>query len=35
MSNGIYVALSGAMAQSSALDVASNNVANANTTGYH
>jgi flagellar basal-body rod protein FlgF len=35
MSNGIYVALSGAMAQSNALDVASNNVANANTTGYH
>jgi flagellar basal-body rod protein FlgF len=35
MSNGIYVALSGAVAQSNALDVASNNVANANTTGYH
>lgn len=35
MSNGIYVALSGAMAQSTALDVASNNIANANTTGYH
>jgi flagellar basal-body rod protein FlgF len=34
MSNGIYVALSGAMAQSQALDVASNNVSNANTTGY-
>jgi flagellar basal-body rod protein FlgF len=29
------VALSGAMAQSTALDVAANNIANANTTGYH
>lgn len=35
MSNGIYVALSGAVAQSTALDVAANNIANANTTGYH
>jgi flagellar basal-body rod protein FlgF len=35
MSNGIYVALSGAMAQSTALDVAANNIANANTSGYH
>jgi flagellar basal-body rod protein FlgF len=34
MSNGIYVALSGAMAQSQALDVASNNVSNANVNGY-
>ena len=35
MANGIYVALSGAVAQSQALDVVSNNVANASTTGYH
>jgi len=34
MANGIYVALSGAVAQSQALDVVSNNVANASTTGY-
>jgi flagellar basal-body rod protein FlgF len=34
MGNGIYVALSGAVAQSTALDVAANNVANANTNGY-
>lgn len=35
MSNGIYVALSGAMAQSTAMDVNANNIANATTTGYH
>jgi flagellar basal-body rod protein FlgF len=34
MANGIYVALSGAVAQSQALDVVSNNVANASTTAY-
>ncbi|HKA86167.1 MAG TPA: flagellar basal-body rod protein FlgF [Haliangiales bacterium] len=34
MANGIYVALSGAVAQSQALDVVSNNVANASTSGY-
>ena len=34
MSNGIYVAMAGAVAQSTALDVASNNIANAGTTGY-
>jgi len=34
MSSGIYVALSGAVANSQALDVVANNVANANTTGY-
>ena len=34
MSNGIYVALSGAIAQSRALDVVANNVANTDTTGY-
>ncbi len=34
MANGIYVALSGAVAKSQALDVVSNNVANAATTGY-
>ncbi len=34
MSNGIYVAMAGAVAQSNALDVAANNIANANTTGY-
>src|SRR5215470_18684316 len=34
MANGIYVALSGAVAQSQAMDVVSNNVANASTTGY-
>ena len=33
-SNGIYTALSGALAQSTALDVTANNVANASTTGY-
>lgn len=34
MSDGIYSALSGAIAQQKALDVVANNVANANTTGY-
>ena len=35
MASGIYTALSGAVAQSVALDVNANNIANANTTGYH
>lgn len=34
MGNGIYVAMSGAVAQDRALDVVANNVANANTTAY-
>ena len=34
MGNGIYVALSGAVAQANAFDVAANNVANAGTTGF-
>lgn len=34
MGNGIYVAMSGAVAQDRALDVVANNVANARTTGY-
>jgi len=34
MGSGIYIALSGAVAQSSALDVVANNVANASTTGF-
>jgi flagellar basal-body rod protein FlgF len=34
MGKGIYMALSGAVAQQSALDVAANNVANAATTGF-
>lgn len=34
MSSGIYTALSGAVAQVTALDVTSNNIANAGTTGY-
>ena len=34
MSDGIYTALSGAIAQQYALDVAANNAANVNTTGY-
>ncbi len=34
MGNGIYIALSGAVAQSSALDVVANNVANAATVGF-
>jgi flagellar basal-body rod protein FlgF len=35
MSGGIYVALSGAVAQSEALDSLSQNIANAATPGYH
>ena len=34
MSNGIYTALSGAIAQERNLDVVANNVANVNTTGF-
>jgi flagellar basal-body rod protein FlgF len=34
MSDGLYVAMSGAVAQERALDVAANNVANANTSGF-
>lgn len=34
MSNGIYSALSGALAQQRSLDVTANNVANANTAGF-
>lgn len=34
MSDGIWAAVSGAVAQQRALDVTANNVANANTTGY-
>src|SRR5438105_2086935 len=34
MAEGIYTALSGAVAQTDALDVASNNVANAGTAGF-
>jgi flagellar basal-body rod protein FlgF len=34
VSNGIYVAVSGAVAQSTALDVTANNVANAGTAGF-
>jgi len=34
MSDGIYAALSGAIAQARSLDVVANNVANANTTGF-
>lgn len=34
MSNGIYVATSGAIAQEQALDVTANNIANASTAGY-
>ena len=35
MGSGIYVATAGAVAQSRALDVTANNVANASATGYH
>jgi flagellar basal-body rod protein FlgG len=35
MASGIYLALSGAVAQGQALDVLANNVANASTTGFH
>jgi flagellar basal-body rod protein FlgF len=34
MANGIYTAMAGAVAQSDALDVTANNVANASTTGF-
>jgi len=34
MSNGIYVATAGAVAQSNALDSTANNIANASTTGF-
>lgn len=35
MSNGIYAATAGAVAQSSALDTTANNIANASTAGFH
>lgn len=35
MSNGIYAATAGAVAQSLALDATANNIANASTTGFH
>ncbi len=35
MSSGIYVATAGAIAQSTALDVTANNIANASTAGFH
>ena len=35
MSTGIYVATAGAVAQSQALDATANNIANANTDGFH
>jgi flagellar basal-body rod protein FlgF len=35
MGSGIYVAAAGAVAQSNALDVTANNVANASTSGFH
>jgi flagellar basal body rod protein FlgG len=35
MGDGIYCALSGALAQSTALDATATNLANASTTGYH
>jgi flagellar basal-body rod protein FlgF len=35
VSNGIYAATAGAIAQSTALDVTANNIANATTTGFH
>jgi flagellar basal-body rod protein FlgF len=35
MSNGIYVATAGAVAQSNALDATANNIANASTAGFH
>jgi flagellar basal-body rod protein FlgF len=35
MSNGIYVATAGAVAQSQALDATANNIANATTAGFH
>ena len=35
MASGIYIAAAGAVAQSSALDVTANNIANASTAGFH
>lgn len=35
MSNGIYAATAGAVAQSNALDATANNIANASTIGFH
>lgn len=35
MSDGIYIAAAGAMAQSTALDATANNIANASTVGFH
>jgi flagellar basal-body rod protein FlgF len=35
VSNGIYAATAGAVAQSNALDATANNIANATTTGFH
>ena len=35
MSSGIYIATAGAVAQSEALDVTANNIANASTAGFH
>ena len=35
MSNGIYAATAGAVAQSNALDATANNIANASTAGFH
>jgi flagellar basal-body rod protein FlgF len=35
VSNGIYVATAGAIAQSNALDTTANNIANASTAGFH
>jgi flagellar basal-body rod protein FlgF len=35
VSNGIYAATAGAVAQSNALDATANNIANASTTGFH
>ena len=34
MASGIYTAMTGAVAQSQALDVTANNIANAETTGF-
>ena len=35
MSSGIYIATAGAVAQSNAMDITANNIANATTTGFH
>jgi flagellar basal-body rod protein FlgF len=35
MSSGIYIAAGGAIAQSNALDITANNIANATTAGFH